>query len=136
MTERTGSCQCGAVAYKITVDPDMVVVCHCKDCQKQSGSAFGLVMVVDEAGFELTRGSVKTFHGKAASGRDKMGAFCPDCGCRIYHKNESRPGKLGLRAGTLDDTSGLQPVAHIWTKDKQPWVVIPEGVKTAEGQPG
>jgi hypothetical protein len=118
------------------MEPDMVIVCHCTDCQKQSGSAFGLVMVVDEAGFALTRGSVKTFDGVAASGRAKMGAFCPDCGCRIYHKNAARVGKVSVRAGTLDDTSGLEPVAHIWTRDKQPWVVIPEGVKTVEGQPG
>ena len=135
MTELTGRCQCGGVAYKVTAEPDMLIVCHCTDCQKQSGSAFGLVMVVPEGGFELTRGAVKTFDGVAASGKAKQGAFCPDCGCRIYHKNEARPGKISIRAGTLDDTSGLQPQAHIWTKSKQPWVVIPEGVKTVEGQP-
>ena len=61
-------------------------------------------------------------------------AFCPDCGTRLYHKNALRAGKVSLRAGTLDDTSGLNPEKHIWVKSKQPWVVLPEGVPMADEQ--
>ena len=64
----------------------------------------------------------------------KTGVFCPRCGSRIYHLLELRPGKISLRAGTLDDTGGLTPSAHIWTASKQPWVTIPDGVKSAEKQ--
>ncbi len=92
-------------------------------------------MVVNEADFRLTQGEVKTFASISATGRAKLGAFCPQCGTRIYHKPERRPGTVSVKPGTLDDTSWLKPNMHIWTRSKQPWVTIPEGVETHEGQP-
>lgn len=135
MTELTGGCQCGATRYKATGPAKQVLACHCTDCQRQSGSAFGLVMVIDEADFQLTKGEVKTFVSIADAGREKTGAFCPECGSRIYHVIAWRPGMLSIRAGTLDDTSWLEPKVHLWTSRKQPWVVIPDGVETYETQP-
>jgi hypothetical protein len=105
------------------------------DCQRQSSSAFGMTMVVDEADFRLTQGAVKTFASLADSGREKLGAFCPDCGTRIYHTAEMRPGMVSVKPGTLDDTSRLKPELHVWTSRKQPWVVIPDGLESWERQP-
>lgn len=136
MTERTGGCQCGATRYKVTGEPKQVLACHCTDCQKQSGSAFGLVMVVEEDAFELTEGSVNSFVSSSDAGREKTGAFCPECGSRIYHLIAWRPGMLSVRAGTLDDTTWLEPTVHLWTRSKQPWVEIPEDVTAYETQPG
>ena len=132
----TGGCQCGAVRYSLSAPPEAVFVCHCRDCQKQSSSAFGLVAVVPEETFSLTRGTVRTFEGKAASGRAKTQAFCPDCGSRVFHRIEWRPGKLSVRGGTLDAPEALEPKVHLWTSHKLPWVTIPADVTAYDTQPG
>lgn len=136
MRRLEGGCQCGAVRYEVAGPVQRLLVCHCQDCQRQSSSAFGMTMVVAEADFRITRGAVKTFASAAQSGRAKLGAFCPDCGSRIYHTAEMRPGTVSVKPGTLDDTSWLKPEMHVWTCRKQPWVVIPEGVESHDRQPG
>lgn len=134
-TKHTGGCQCGTIRFEAMGDALRIHACHCTDCQRQSGSAFGMTMVVAEANFRLTQGEVNTFTLTSDAGRTKLGGFCPKCGTRIYHKVESRPGFVSVKAGTLDDTSGLSPQLHIWTRSKQGWVAIPEGVETYETQP-
>ncbi len=76
-------------------------------------------------GLRLTSGAVKTFEVNCDSGRIKTCAFCPECGTRIYHQTQNG---MSLKAGTLDDTSWLEPDAHYWTKRTQQWVTIPDGV--------
>ena len=122
-----GGCQCGRVRYRIDGGPTRLVVCHCLMCQKQSGSAFGMSLMISRRAFRLTAGDLKTFDVTCDSGRIKTCAFCPECGSRIYNQTA---GRMSLKAGTLDDTSKLEPVAHYWTKRKQPWVTIPDGVET------
>lgn len=131
----TGGCQCGDVRYEVVGTPSKLVVCHCRDCQRQSGSAFGMTLVVSEEDFRLTKGELKTYASKSDAGRGKLGAFCPGCGTRIYHKPEWRKGSVSVKPGTLDDTSWLKPDMHIWTRSRQPWVNIPDGVEMHEGQP-
>ena len=131
-----GGCQCGNIRYEIVGTPHALVVCHCTDCQRQSGSAFGMTLPVNEADFRLTRGEVKTYASTSAAGRGKLGAFCPDCGTRIYHKPEWRKGTVSVKPGTLDDTSWLKPAMHLWTSSKQGWIKIPEDVKSFDRQPG
>ncbi len=134
-TKFTGGCQCGNIRYEVVGIPKQLVVCHCTDCQRQSGSAFGMTLVVNEADFRLTQGEPKTFASKSHTGRAKLGAFCPECGTRIYHKPEWRKGTVSVKPGTLDDTRWLKPDMHLWTSSKQTWVTIPEGVKAYEKQP-
>ena len=134
-TKYTGGCQCGELRYEVVGTPRKLVVCHCTDCQRQSGSAFGMTLLVNEADFRLTQGEVKTFVSTSAAGRAKLGAFCPRCGTRIYHKPEWRPGTVSVKPGTLDDTSGLKPDMHIWISSKQPWVTIPDRVETHDTNP-
>ena len=130
-----GGCQCGGIRYEVRGARGRVHVCHCTDCQRQSGSAFGMTLVVSVDDFRITRGRLKTFASKSDAGRAKLGAFCPDCGTRIYHKPEWRKGSVSVKPGTLDDTSQLTPHSHIWTTSKQPWVTIPEDVETHEKHP-
>jgi hypothetical protein len=82
-------------------------------------------LAVLPAAFTLLSGRLKKFEIRCDSGRIKTCAFCPDCGTRIYHQTEKG---MSLKAGTLDDTSWLSPDAHYWTKRKQEWVAIPDGV--------
>jgi hypothetical protein len=124
----TGGCQCGSVRYVLTAEPIRVAACHCKECQRQSGSAFGMAMPVKKD--NLT----KQFARIADSGNEVTGVFCPECGVRIYHVLKSEPNVLSLKPGTLDDTSWLRPDLFIWMKSAQGWVPVPNSVKALEGQ--
>ena len=123
---KSGGCQCGRVRYSILSEPITLYICHCRDCQRQSGSAFGMSLIIPESGFQLSSGTLKTFEIRADSGRTKTCAFCPDCGVRIY--NATRPDRISIKAGTLDDVSKLQPQAHGWTSRKQPWTTLPADI--------
>lgn len=121
----TGGCQCGFVRYRLDGEAGTLSVCHCRECQRQSASAFGMSLAVDPESFVLVAGSLKSFDMLCDSGRIKACAFCPECGTRIHH----RVGEtMSLKAGTLDETADLEPAAHYWTARKQDWVVIPEGM--------
>ena len=122
---REGGCQCGQVRYRLDGEPLGLAVCHCTECQRQSGSAFGMSLIVPSSAFQLRSGELKTFTVECDSGRTKTCAFCPACGCRIHH--QTFDGILSLKPGTLDDTSWLSPGAHYWTKRKQAWLPIPDG---------
>ncbi|MBO6506838.1 MAG: GFA family protein [Kordiimonadaceae bacterium] len=125
----SGGCQCGEIKYVVEGTIFGLSVCHCHDCQRQSGSAFGLSLIVASDSFELIQGTLKTFETTTDSGRTKTCAFCPECGNRICNRTESR---VSIKAGTLDDVSWLKPRAHLWVSRKQPWVDIPDGVTCYE----
>ena len=129
----TGGCQRGSVRYVLTTEPVRLVACHCTECQRQSGSAFGLSMLVKKDNLAVT-GSTKQFTRIADSGNEVTGVFCPDCGVRIYNAPKSAQDMLSLKPGTLDDTSWLRPSYLIWMKSAQGWVPVPDGVKALEGQ--
>ena len=121
---RDGGCQCGAIRYRIGRTLGLAA-CHCADCQRQSGSAFGLSLAVPAADFELRSGALAAFEWRCDSGRIKTCSFCPKCGTRIHHRTND--AVLSLKAGTLDDPSDLVPDAHYWVKRKLAWVTLPEG---------
>lgn len=121
-----GGCQCGNVRYRLEGESTGLAVCHCRDCQRQSGSAFGMSLNVAKGGFHLLSGELEKFTAVCDSGRTKECAFCGSCGTRIYHAGSD---ELSIKPGTLDDTSGLIPDAHYWTDRKQPWFQIPDGVR-------
>ena len=84
---------------------------------------------------EWPKGTLKRFSTKADSGRTLFRYFCADCGSPIYSHRETTPETLGVRAGTLDDSSGLKITTHIWTKMARPWSHIDPAAKQVEGQP-
>ena len=130
----SGGCQCGSVRYILTREPIRLGACHCKECQRQSGSAFGMFMPVKKDSLTVT-GLTKEVTRIADSGNEVTGAFCPECGVRIYHAPKSAPDVLSLKPGTLDDTSWLRPDLFIWMKSAQGWVSVPDCVKALERQP-
>ena len=119
----TGGCQCGRVRYRILGEPLTLYACHCLDCQKQSSSAFGMSLRVEQRAFELERGTPKLWRTAGDSGAIKVCAFCDECGSRIYHAPDDTVGALSVKAGTLDTAHLLRPIAHIWTRSAQPWVL-------------
>ena len=128
---RTGRCQCKAVDYEFTGLPRTVHACHCSECQKRSGSAFGLTMVVGKDSFVLN-GKLTTYVRVSDSGQRVTAYFCPMCGSPIYGELERFPDIVAIRPGTLDDTSWFKPERHIWTSSAQNWFEFPEG---CEGLP-
>ncbi len=129
-----GGCQCGAVRYRVTGRPLTFYVCHCTDCQRQSGSAFGESLQVRAADLDVS-GTVAEFQRMATSGRRMRCMFCPGCGTRLWHARAEGSEAVSLKAGTLDAPGGLRPVAHIWTASRQRWVEIPADALHYEGQP-
>jgi hypothetical protein len=122
MSKRTGGCQCGAVRYELTGEPLPVVICHCKQCQKQTASAFGMSLPVAKADLRIVSGELKEWRRLAESGREVACWFCPECGSRIFHSSLLGAEYWHLKPGTLDDTSWLDPVAEVWTRSAQPWL--------------
>ncbi len=129
-----GGCLCGAVRYRLVEDPLTLYACHCTDCQRQTGSSFALSMMVRIPALELVRGEPRECDVTLPDGRRKRGRFCGRCGARLFGLSRI-DGLAVLEPGTLDDTSWLRPVGHIWTRSAQPWVEIPEGAIRHERQP-
>ena len=119
-----GGCLCGEVRYRLTDDPLTLYVCHCTDCQTESGAAFTLSMIVDEAVIELERGRPREHRLELPDGRRKGAHACVRCGTNLFGRSRVEPLMI-LAPGTLDDTSWVHPVAHIWTRSAQPWIEIP-----------
>jgi len=117
----TGGCLCGAVRYESTGEPGFALLCHCRDCQRQSGSAFAAGWRVPAAGFRVTQGEPKLYVRAADSGNEITRAFCPECGTMLFLRVSARPDLVAIRVGTLDDPSGFRPEADIFVKSAQPW---------------
>lgn len=131
----TGGCQCGQIRYKIQAEPLTLYVCHCKECQKQSSSAFGMSMPVPREAVIVLQGQPKQWQRIAASGREVSCWFCGDCGTRLFHNPTRNPKITNIKPGTLDDTSWLKPVGNLWTRSSQKWVNLNEQMLNYEGQP-
>ena len=130
-----GSCQCGNVQYQIVEDPLITYNCHCRECQKLSTSAFSLSMLLMRSGLEILSGDLQSWERPADSGSTALCWFCPTCGNRIYHENPAAPELIRLKPGTLEDTSELNPVAHLWTCREQPWMKRISELPRMETQP-
>jgi len=130
-----GACQCGQIRYKVHALPLWVGVCHCTECQKLSASAFSIKLVLSSSALEVS-GEEAHWERLSNNGNRNIAHFCPTCGNRIYHSNPDEPDIVRLKGGTLPDTRIVKPTAHIWTSEKQDWVVIPDDVDQFETQPG
>lgn len=118
-----GACFCGHIQYEAEVDPQMVGLCHCTDCQITSGSVMGWVVGVVGDQFEVKSGALKTFVKTAESGRRRALGFCSECGTRIVARPvEGEQGIISLRGGTIRQRDQLRPRFNIWARSAQPWV--------------
>jgi hypothetical protein len=130
----TGGCQCGAVRYAITAQPLWLFACHCRECQKQSASAFGISLVVRHAAVTLTRGETRTWSRKADSGRTVHCVFCTTCGTRVWHEREG-VDVVSIKGGSLDAPLDFSQAIHCWTSRRLPGVVIPSNARQFPAEP-
>jgi len=135
MTPIEGGCLCGAIRYAIRMPVTTLRVCHCTHCQKNTGTGASVNAVVANADFVITQGSPKRFTTTADSGRTLFRHFCGDCGSPLYAYRETSPERVVVKAGTIDDTSGMKISAHIWTKSARPWSLIDPGAEQIAGNP-
>ena len=130
-----GGCQCGAVRYRITAAPQGIYACHCKDCQRFSGTTHTLSMVMKVEDVALLSGELVGFDKAADSGRVVRMLGCGRCGTKVWNEPLSSPALLILKPGTLDDMGWAKPVGNIWTESRAPWVEIDPAVPNFPGQP-
>ncbi len=128
MTERHGGCLCGAIRYTLKGEPTITAVCHCTHCQKQSGGVFSTNLAMPEAGYQQT-GETKVFQDSGDSGQPVWRHFCGHCGSPIVSRVAAMPGMIMVKAGTLDDLSGLSPGIEVYADHAAPWVAPIHGAR-------
>jgi hypothetical protein len=128
-TKLAGGCACGAVRYEIDRAPISVNNCHCRLCQRQTGSTSVVNAFVETAALTLVSGETVRHVVKTGSGGDQVIVRCAECGTALW-SHYPRLGELGagVRVGTLDDPGAVTPDAAIFTADRMPWVTLPEGI--------
>jgi hypothetical protein len=127
-----GGCACGAVRYRIESAPMVVHCCHCKDCQRQTGSAFVLNALIETARVTVLQGEVSRSPQPTDSGRPHGIDRCTSCGIAVWSEYSGFTPLRFIRVGTLDDPTALAPDVHIYTRSKVPWVTLPSGVPAFE----
>jgi len=115
----TGGCICGAIRYACSTEPIGMGLCHCRDCQRATGSAFATALVVPRSYVTIT-GEVKYYGVTGDSGNLVSRGFCPNCGSRLFG-TPANPALISIQAGSLDDPSWFKPQAEIYVTSAQPW---------------
>ncbi|SCK61768.1 Uncharacterized conserved protein [Variovorax sp. HW608] len=124
-----GGCTCRAVRFRMTTRPLFVNCCHCRWCQRETGTAFALNAMIESERVELLQGEVEMVDTPSLSGKGQKIARCPQCRIALWsHYAGAGEAVKFVRVGTLDDPDLLPPDIHIFTASKQPWVVLPPGM--------
>lgn len=122
---REGGCACGEVRYRLASDPLFVHCCHCLNCQRQTGSAFVINLLIETDRVELLAGDPQPIDVPRGGSSKQRIWRCPTCQVAVFSKYTSAKVRF-VRAGTLDDPSSVEPDVHIYTRSKLPWVALPE----------
>lgn len=131
-TTHSGQCLCGAVRFETYGEPVRVAVCHCKSCQRRTGSAFGTGCFFRSAEVKVLQGALRTFERASEAGRWVRSQFCEACGTTVLWQAEAMPEATAIAAGTFDDTGWLDPTLHVWASSAQDWTPFPDGVEVLQ----
>ena len=133
----TGRCLCGGVTYSADAEPVAQAVCHCTDCQRQTGDPFSVIVGVPRAALRVEGDTLASF---STTGEDHGGQternFCSACGTPVFSIAAAAPQLAFIKAGSLDDSSWLEPTLEVWTRSAQPWTPAFEGTTRLERGPG
>jgi hypothetical protein len=122
-----GGCACGEIRYRLTSEPLFVHCCHCRNCQRQTGSAFVVNAIIESDRVDLLQGELAVVDVPRDDGSTQRIYRCPTCQIGLMSEY-GRPYARFVRVGTLDDPSAVAPDVHIFTRSKVPWLQLPEGV--------
>ncbi len=120
MDERTGGCLCGAVRYRVKGEPVRTMLCHCRNCQKTSGSALSTIALVSRAAIRI-EGELRGYEYAGDSGNKLEINFCPTCGSPVILNIRAMPDVVSVKVGSFDDASWFKPEMQIWTDSAQAW---------------
>jgi hypothetical protein len=118
-TTFTGGCVCGAIRYECSAEPIAMFNCHCRDCQRVTGSAFSPVVYLPAKDFKITKGTPHYYSTSSEMGGENKRGYCAECGSRLF--GGATDEGQGVLASSLDDPSWFKPQMDIWTSDAQPW---------------
>jgi len=127
-----GGCACGAVRYRLASPPMFVHCCHCRDCQRQTGSAFVLNALIEADRVTLMSGNPEPVTVPTPSGKAQDIYRCPACRVAVWSTYGGVPKLYFVRVGTLDNAQALKPDVHIYVRSKLPWVTLPDNVPAFE----
>ena len=118
----TGRCLCGSVTYSVDAEPVVQAVCHCTDCQRQTGNPFSVIVAVPRAALNVEGSTIATFATTGDDhGQETHRSFCSACGAPVFSMAAVLPELAFIKAGSLDDASWLEPAVEVWTSSAQPW---------------
>ena len=132
---RTGGCLCGAVRYSVSGEPMRMMNCHCKACQRSSGSAHSTIALYPRNALSV-QGNLKGYEYAGDSGRKLEINFCPDCGAPVLLNIRAMPDVVSIKVGSFDDTSWFDPGVEIWTDSAQNWMALSDERKRFPANPG
>lgn len=130
----TGGCLCGAVTFKVSGVPIRMAQCHCKDCQRASGTGHMSNAVFKQEDVEVT-GATASYASTSDSGNTLTRHFCPTCGARLFLFSKARPGMIVMAAGAFDDLSWFEPEVVLYTKHRPHWDLTTDSVPNFEAMP-
>lgn len=118
-----GQCHCGHVAYEAEIDPDMVSICHCTDCQTLTGSPYRVTVLTARESVRLTAQPPKLYAKMGDNGRRRLQYFCGECGTPLFTTGEGEDAaEWGIRWGSIRQRRQLEPRRQIWCRSAQPWI--------------
>lgn len=128
MTARIARCHCGACAIDCIGAPRKVSLCHCLDCQRRTGSAFGLAAFYERSNVTPRSGTPHRFERSSASGCAVRFHFCPACGSTLWWEPTRLPDLVAVAIGAFADPAFPAPTQSVWTGDKHDWLAVPDGL--------
>jgi hypothetical protein len=128
---REGGCACGAVRYRLTSEPLITHCCHCLSCQRQTGSAFVINLLIEADRLELLSGEPQPVDVPRDDGTTQRIFRCPTCQVAVFSEY-GRPQVRFVRGGTLDEPRSVVPDVHIFTRSKVDWIALPDSAPAFE----
>jgi hypothetical protein len=135
MSDVTGRCLCGFVAWRYDGEVGPATYCHCADCRRCTGSAFNVGVRLRRANLHLTAGEPKGFTKRGDSGRELTRHFCPECGSPIFTSAPKHPDHVYVKAGTFDDPGLVRPERQNWVASAVSWHRIPADLPASPKSP-
>jgi hypothetical protein len=129
--QREGGCACGAVRYRLMSDPLFTHCCHCLNCQRQTGSAFVINLLIEADRVDMLAGDPQPIEVPRDDGSKQKIFRCSTCQVAVFSQY-GRPEVRFVRGGTLDQPSGVTPDVHIFTRSKLPWITLPDSAPAFE----
>ena len=125
----SGGCLCGAIRYAVSAPLTSVIACHCTHCRKISGAGSSHNVAIPTNALSITKGEPRVYADTADSGNRLNRFFCANCGSSLFSRREKMPEMTVLKAGTLDDASGLKLAMNIWTDSALPWMHLDPAIE-------